>query len=230
VKNLKSDPQTDPRAIAEKYAASVGEVKRQQAEKLYLAPLGLTVESFHTRQREFSPELANKITSQLQAYQGTDTEALIVGMNDKIAHICMIDVQGQVSVHDDVGFAAIGIGAWHAKSAFMQAKYTNTTFYAGAFAILYLAKKRAEIAPGVGKTTDYHLITRVGWSPVLPRLIDKAHEVYADYEKKHLEWAIEAIGKLNDALLQPVPQLEESDSCAEVSFPKSPTTSSRDQT
>ena len=40
----------------------------------------------------------------------------------------------------------------------MQAGYVNTFRYYAALGVTFAAKKSAEIAPGVGKATDIHLI------------------------------------------------------------------------
>lgn len=232
-RRLLAQGRTGPSAAAEAYASSIREAKQRQAENIYLAPMGLTIDTFHSRQREFSPEFVDRISNQLQQHQGADVEALIVGVENNIAHIYMVDSSCQVTCHDDVGFAAIGIGAWHAKSALMQARYTNNFVLAPAFATLFIAKKRAEIAPGVGVTTDYHWITRRGWSPIVQGLIDKAHEIYKDYEKKNIEWVKEAVDKLNDALRPPSsPEKQLEHSVQENQGPPSSNvaTSSSDQT
>jgi hypothetical protein len=77
-----------------------------------------------------------------------------------------VDTGGSVNCCDDVGFAAIGIGAWHAKSRLMQGGYINNMFFAPALAVLYAAKKAAEIAPGVGRATDIQIVLREGHFPL----------------------------------------------------------------
>jgi hypothetical protein len=65
------------------------------------------------------PQLVYDLTNQMQEYQ-LDVEALIVGRDDRTsAHIFHIDRTGIKTYQHDINFAAIGIGAEHAKSQFM---------------------------------------------------------------------------------------------------------------
>ena len=52
---------------------------------------------------------------------------------------------------DGVGFVAAGSGQWHAESQFMFSRYTREWDLPEALSLVYAAKKRAEVAPGVGK-------------------------------------------------------------------------------
>jgi hypothetical protein len=81
---------------------------------------------------------------------------------------------------NDVGFGAIGMGAWHAKSRLMQNGYVNTVVYAQALSAAYAAKKSAEIAPGVGKHTDMHLVLKEGINPIMPDYFDKLESLYEE--------------------------------------------------
>jgi hypothetical protein len=81
---------------------------------------------------------------------------LVLGCDGtKSAHIYQIDAQGMVTCHDDINFAAIGIGSNHAKSHFMFSRYPKLLTYYQALPIIYGAKRRAEVAPAVGKEPIY---------------------------------------------------------------------------
>jgi hypothetical protein len=57
-----------------------------------------------------------------------------------------------------VGFAAIGIGKSHAESQFMFSGHWPLKPFDETVLLSYAAKKRAEVAPGVGKATDMVVI------------------------------------------------------------------------
>jgi hypothetical protein len=144
---------TEPFAIAEAYAQAINDVKRRHAATLYLSPLNLTSDIF-SGHATVSVEILASLANQMQDYRGDHTEALVVASDDFAAHIYHIDKRSLIRCYDDVGFAAIGIGAWHAKSQLMRSKFTNLWNFTPALALTYAAKKQAEIAPGVGEETD----------------------------------------------------------------------------
>ena len=134
--------------------------KRRHAEDIYLAPLGLNTDLLSAQQKEMSDSLVSALVTQMQEYRGEQIEALIVGTENGHATIYHVDTRGTATCADDVGFAAIGIGAWHARSQLMQTRYTNAALYYPALAAVYAAKKAADISPGVGTTTDIHIAFR----------------------------------------------------------------------
>lgn len=197
-RQLLAAPETDPGVIAELYAGFLREVKLKYAVQTHLAPVGLDQQSFYDNMKEFAPEFLNRLTVQLQNYEAPETEAIIAGTDGTRFHILLIDRWSVVSNHTDVGFAAIGIGASHAKSQLMQARYSHSVFnFSAALALTYVAKKRSEIAPGVGKETDMFLITRAGREPILPLVKTKMHEIYEDFERKRNDLGAQAIRELD---------------------------------
>ena len=197
-------PEIDPGVIAESYAAYIRQIKYRHAANRILAPVGLDHESFYEKQHALHPDLLARLSNQLQNYESPNTEAIVAGTDNRgIAQLYLVDQHSVVSCHNDVGFIAIGIGAWHAKSTLMRAGYINSMQYAVAAGMAYAAKKAGEIAPGVGKTaTDMHLVTRVGWELVLPAFKTKIESVYADFDKKRNDLAIDAIKELDSFLSQ----------------------------
>jgi hypothetical protein len=190
----------DPTAIADIYAAHVKAVKAEQAARLYLSPVWLDKESFLAKQSDLAPDLLHKLTDQLQGYRGEDTEAIITGVSGNDAFVYVVDQNTNVINYSDVGFAAIGIGAWHAKSQMMRAAFTRRWFYTATVGLTYAAKKAAEIAPGVGEETDAYLITRAGCEELFSPFFEKTKEMYEDYEKKRDALVADTFSRLNDWL------------------------------
>jgi hypothetical protein len=182
-RSLASEPTDDVEDVAELYATSLRRIKNRRAYDRYLSPLNLDEHSFLTRQSEMVPNLVFELANQLQDYW-LNVEALVVGCDDRLlAHIFHIDGEGNKTFHDDINFAAIGIGSNHAKSYFMASRYPRVVNYYRALPILYAAKRRAEVAPGVGKESDWILITRDGWHFIYPNIIAELGTAYDDIEK-----------------------------------------------
>ncbi len=120
----KSD--TSPQTIAAIYGQAIQSIRQKQAEDMYLAPLGLNMDMFLSQQREYSDGFIDTIRSQMQNYIGPDVEALVVAGDGNHAHIIYVDSRGTASNMDDLGFAAIGIGSWHARSRLMRSGYVNS--------------------------------------------------------------------------------------------------------
>lgn len=109
---------------------------------------------------------------------------------------CGVDTTGQhiyvthdsdVGCYDAIGFASIGIGARHANSQFMFQGHTPRSPLAETLLLTYIAKKRAEVAPGVGSETDIFLIgpTLGSYTSSLnDELIKKLAGVYANILKR----------------------------------------------
>lgn len=194
-----------PHDIALTYGRAIQAVNRRQAENEILAPLGLTAASFHTQQHEFSDQFLNTITSQLQNRRPTDVEALVVGSDGVDVQIYSIDAYGNETCLDAVGFGAIGIGAWHAKSRLMQVGHVNSRIFAPTLASVYAAKKNAEIAPGVGGATDISVVLRDSVSPLFPYVEPELERLYAKYQAETLKFGEAMVQELQNFINQPAP-------------------------
>ena len=82
----------------------------------------------------------------MQNYVGPDVESLVVASDGTNAQIIHVDSRGMTSNMNDLGFAAIGIGSWHARSRSMQSGYVNTAGFSKAITETFAAKRSAEIA------------------------------------------------------------------------------------
>jgi len=104
-----------------------------------------------------NPDVVKKITTGLIDYKLPDVEAIFAGIDMSGPHLYVVR-NGNVSCEDRIGFAAIGVGSWHAESLFMAAGHTRAATTSRALYLTFAAKKRAEIAPGVGVETDMFMI------------------------------------------------------------------------
>lgn len=181
------------RDVAELYRGYYEEVRLSRAESAILAPLGLDRDSFMTEQASMEPSLVRSLVNELTDYALHGVQALFVGTDNDgpvllktgspgvYPHI-YVSHGGTVACYDSIGFAAIGIGDWHAQSQFMFAKYTRGRPLAEALFLAYSAKKHAEVAPGVGKETDMFSI-----GPGLGSHISIGDHVMAELERTYQE-------------------------------------------
>jgi hypothetical protein len=207
-KQLRGDPNAAPENIALVYGRAIQAIKRRQAEDLILSPLGLNTDTFMAQQRDLSNVFVDRITNQLQSYRGEDVEALVVGSDGADVQIWAVDTKGITSCLNDLGFGAIGIGAWHAKSRFMQTGYANTAIFAPALAVTFAAKKAAEVAPGVGTATDIRIVTRDRINPLANELEEKLPPIFENYRTGRAQLELEAVAALQsyiDGLSQTPP-------------------------
>jgi 20S proteasome alpha/beta subunit len=143
----------DVATAAEIVGAAFRDYRGRVAEQKVLTPIGLTLDSFFARQRDLTDELATQVTRAL-ADQSAGVETIVTGMDEHGGHVFLIADPGQVTCYDGIGFAAIGNGSRHAASHLLQLGYTPRVPFPRAAVLVHVAKKRAEVAPGVGPTTD----------------------------------------------------------------------------
>ena len=210
--HFKSRSNPKPFDVAIYYGIQIQAIQRRHAEAIFLAPLGLNTDSFLAQQKDLSDRFVDTLTTQLQTHHDCDVQAIVVGLEDGRARIYSVDHQGLVRSHDDVGFLAVGSGAWHAQSAMMLAGYANTATLSQALTKVYAAKKAAEIAPGVGESTDIWLFLKTGVfqvdgpSPVWRRVKTSVDAIYTEHEGYRTALHHEAIKKLQEILNAPPPQ------------------------
>src|SRR5262245_27861323 len=114
-----------------------------------LAPLGLTMGSFIAQQRDLAADVVTRVSRAI-AEQSAGVETIVAGVDEQGGHVFHITDPGQVTCYDGIGFTAIGNGSRHAVSYLLELGYTPQEPFSRAAVLVYAAKKRAEIAPGVG--------------------------------------------------------------------------------
>lgn len=217
-RRLLGAPSTKTRNIAEMYAQEFAAFQRRIAQEEVLDPFGLTHSEFVERQRRMDPEFIRRIAGDLSNIS-VGIETIIAGVDDEGAHLYVVrdrasvlgsGLAGTAHIESAVGFAAIGMGAEHAYSQFSLANYARRWPLSRALFLLYSAKRRAEIAPGVGDASDWYFITRSGASALndeIIRQLDKEYrrEVAVESKRRHaLDERVEAF--VQDIVKTPPPK------------------------
>lgn len=195
-----TDPTVDQ--IAEFYAEEFALLRRQKAERKYLTPLGLTTWSFLNNQTNLTAAALHTLMEHL-AEEDLGSEAIIAGVDQSGPHIYVVEDPGEATCYDMDGWAAIGSGFRHADQQFIRDKYHRKWAMDEAFLLTYLAKKRADITPGVGPQTDMFFIgpgpdnryTLLGADAQVVQLVRQLH---ADLEEQERELADNARAKIRD--------------------------------
>jgi hypothetical protein len=216
-KTLPASPNKSPENIALLYGRKIQEIKLRRAENLYLAPLGMNSDSFLAQQGDMSENFIDKITRQMQNYDGDEVEALIVASDDQSVSIYGVDTKGTVTLYNDVGFAAIGIGGWHARSRLMQMGYHNSLTLAPALAGIFAAKRAAEIAPGVGDKTDLRLMTKEGHFPLWEGVDKKLYDLYNNFKITVDALTVDSVQQLQNFIDQSGSEKNSNDERSEAS-------------
>jgi hypothetical protein len=167
--------------MAETYKTHLDSAIRSRAERRILTPLGLTMETFLARQAELSDVLVRDVSKELLNYDASSVEGIVCGIDPTGPHIYVVD-NNSFSCRDHVGFAAIGAGYCHANSQMMSFSHSPQSSLADTLLNVFFAKKRAEIAPGVGRATDMYIATALGSSSSVKDTV--AQELEKRYEEE----------------------------------------------
>lgn len=206
-KRIGEDPANwwNVRDVANLYSQYYNEVRFKKAEKNILSSLGLDNNTFITRQKEMDSNLVLQITKELMNYEAPRISTIFAGIDTSGAHIYVADNEN-VSCLDLVGFAAIGVGSWHASSQMMFAGHTRFKSIPETLLLVYSAKKRAEVAPGVGESTDMFMVGPDLGNNIYPlgeHVFDKLKEIYKSEQDRERDAGIIA----KDSIKQYVEEL-----------------------
>ncbi len=147
--------------VADIFSREMVKHKTAVTERFYLAPFGLDVPTLVKYRNKSDPEWLGDIAERMMLYK-LGIATIITGLDSEGAHIYVLDENGGIMGHDLAGFAAIGGGRRHAESHFMFSKHSPIGSLRETILRTYIAKKRAEVAPGVGLATDMFVIGELG--------------------------------------------------------------------
>ena len=144
------------------YINSYNALKAIRVKDFVLTPLGLDLDTFISRQGEMKSEFVSDVHSRMlraddELRKSFGLSTIITGVDEDGPHFYTIIKsfdEDHTTCADALGFAAIGIGARHAESQFMMNGQNPFSNREETLLLTHMAKKRSEVAPGVGKETD----------------------------------------------------------------------------
>ncbi len=180
--------------VADTYAEKRDEIIESQV----FRPRGITRDEFYN---DYQNKLLQNIAYQLDqlvANWNVGVEIIVAGVDDFGAHLYTIVNPGTYTDVYQIGYNAVGSGAIHAMQSligFAHSPYQelNRTIFC-----TFAAKKRGEVAPGVGKETDLFVISKDGITELSQNQITELEELYnKDYYNPLTKEVRDKIEKLN---------------------------------
>jgi hypothetical protein len=161
---IRPDCVTDVATVAELYARCHVEVRNRKADSNLLAPLGINRDRFISGDHGL-PESIVADTVERMRDQAMDlrTQALIYGVDSTGPHVYHVLDPGQAMYVEKAGFQSIGIGSRLFDTVFMSEHYDSDWPLMRSLLLTFSAKRQAEMAPGVGQTTDVFIVRGSGW-------------------------------------------------------------------
>jgi 20S proteasome alpha/beta subunit len=150
-------------------------------------------ETYRDRPDRINPQLYMILDEYLTSFT-LETDFLVVGIDEYGGHVLSVDFPGTIQYLDKIGFGAVGSGVPHATvSLCLDGQMRNRSLAETLYAV-YVSKKKAEPAPGVGAETDMGVITSNGIC-----FLEEAHmkalaSIYADSSKRVID--LSSLGKV----------------------------------
>lgn len=135
------------------------QLRLKKVEELYLKPKGLTLKQYYQMQNSLNQNIVMRFDSQAERYN-PQTSFIVVQKMSECYDIHIVDNPGMDYCFSPLGYVAIGSGAPHAKYEMIESNYSKAMSVEDVQKLVKKAKKRSEVAPGVGKETK--LITAGG--------------------------------------------------------------------
>lgn len=142
-------------------------------------PRSMTIDAFY---RGLMQHMPNAIVSFLDEEASTHdfgVSLLIAGVDEGGAHLFDVtDPGGAVQDHLPIGFHAIGSGGFQATQQMISFGHSGKKRLPETIFHVYASKRRAEVAPGVGKDTDMLVISGKGIRWLSQAELDQLDEIY----------------------------------------------------
>jgi hypothetical protein len=137
--------------IAELFKEAYQNLRVKHIEDEILNPLAgvRTFTDYHEKQKMLHDSLVFDLNERIKKYS-IGLTLLLIGMDEQGGHIIQIANPGMWRSYDNLGFLCLGMGDRHADNVFAWYKYQSAMPLNDAIYIAFEAKKKAEVAGGVG--------------------------------------------------------------------------------
>ena len=137
---------------------------------------------WHGKQRSLHDGIVMDLNNGIARYE-LGLSLLLAGVDDR-GHLIRIGDPGTYRSYDNLSYCCMGMGDRHADNVFAWYKYSQALPLTDALYIAFEAKKKAEMAGGVGRSTDILIIDNKGIKSVKPDTLKALEEVYHDRETR----------------------------------------------
>jgi hypothetical protein len=139
-----------------------------------------TINEFHKKQRMLLEGLVIETQERIADYD-IGVQMVIAGVDDR-AHIGIVGNPGVWRSYDSLGWCVTGMGDRHAENVFAWYRFSRATPLNQALFITYEAKRKSEMAGGVGKGTDMLVIKADGIHEVNEKTLTALEAIYEERE------------------------------------------------
>lgn len=146
--------------IADLFREHYQKVRRKHIIRNELEPRGLSLESYYQGQQRLVKEVVMMIDNALKS-SNPRTELIVAGFGEACCSVFSVMNPGDLFCHDAIGFAAVGSGAPHAVYSLIESGYKKSMDAKTVYELVEKAKKRSEVAPGVGNKTEIIIVPEV---------------------------------------------------------------------
>lgn len=182
--------------IAEALAQGYTGVRQRRVQQQILSPRGLDFNTFYGAHASLNPNVTMMIDNAMATFN-LGVELLLAGVDSGRGHIYSVTNPGDTHQHDVIGYTAIGSGALHALQALIgfghhsKAELKETVFR------VYAAKRRAEVAPGVGHDTDLAIVRSAGIERLTADQLKQLETVYDSFQNSTQQALTDQLKGLN---------------------------------
>ncbi len=141
-----------------------------------------TIAEYHEKQRTLHDAVVMELNERIRGYQ-LGLMLLLAGVDEQ-GHVILIADPGIWRSYDNMAYCCAGMGERHADNVFAWYRYTQHIPLNDALYIAFEAKKKAEMAGGVGRATDILLIGHDGIKSVKQETVSALEEVYNERENR----------------------------------------------
>jgi 20S proteasome alpha/beta subunit len=109
---------------------------------------------------------------------------LVAGVDDSGAHLYSIGNPGaSVNDHQPIGYHSVGSGWLHAMQSMIGFGHMSARGLKETIFTVYASKRRAEVAPGVGRDTDMTIVQADGIKQLDRTMLDNLEKIFQEYQK-----------------------------------------------
>lgn len=137
---------------------------------------------WHAKQRSLHDHTVISLNEEISKYM-LGLSLMLAGV-DSEGHLIRIGDPGTYRSYDNLSFCCMGMGDRHADNVFAWYRYSKAFRLNDALYVAFEAKKRAEMAGGVGQATDVLIIDNKGIKQVNAETIATLEEIYNDQETR----------------------------------------------
>jgi 20S proteasome alpha/beta subunit len=167
--------------IAEVVAQQYHTVRMNAAETQILLPRGLTLATYYGKHQQLLSQIAEDLDQSLASFD-PEVELIVAGVDSSGGHLFTVsNPGGSAECHDVIGTVAIGSGEIHAVQSMIGFGHAATQPVKDTIFHVFASKRRAELAPGVGRDTDLMVLSPSGAVRLPDKALAELGELYDSY-------------------------------------------------